>query len=319
MSTLRSSISPLFLDYKIELPYMKARKKAKGTKARVQAYKKRLGYIGTAITVAILITVIVISSFLIYSRLNSSPNQTSNKDQTVTSISMPPQAAIVDHLSLTYPNQTFIQTATNTLKQAGYTVDYYPGEKVTVEFYRNLPTHGYRLIILRVHSSATWGADLKEAPVILFTSERISRTRYIHEQLNDQLFWVSYTDEEAEKGILYFGISPLFVTQSMNGRFQNTTVIMMGCEGLDNPLMAKAFAEKGSKAYISWNEPVLASHTDQATSHLLQHLLIEKRTLEESVQETFKEVGSDPAYKSLLVYYPPEVGEQTIEDITDNP
>jgi len=296
---------------------MKAKRKAKGTRARVQAYKKRLTYVATVITVAILVAIVSVSSYLIYSHLNPSANQTINPDQTNNPTSTP-QAAIVDHLSLTYPNQTFVQTATNTLKQAGYTVDYYPSEKVTVEFYRSLPTHGYRLIILRVHSSATWGADSTEAPVILFTSERVSQTRHIHEQLNDQLFWVSYTDEEAEKGILYFGISPLFVTQSMNGRFQDTTVIVMGCEGLDNPLMAKAFAEKGAKAYISWNKPVLASHTDQATTHLLQHLLIENRTLKESIQETFKEVGSDPAYKSLLIYYPPHVGEQTIEDNTAN-
>ena len=283
---------------------MKAGRKPKGTKARVQAYKKRLGYIGAAVMVAILIAIIAISSFLIYAQLSSTPNQAVNPDQPISPTSTP-QAAIVDHLSLTYPNQTFIQKATNTLTQAGYTVDYYPGEKVTVEFYRNLPTHSYGLIILRVHSSATWGASVSEAPVILFTSERVSQTRYIHEQLNDQLFWVSYTDEEAEKGILYFGISPLFVTQRMNGRFQNTTVIMMGCEGLHKPVMAKAFVEKGAKVYISWNKPVLASHTDQATTHLLQHLLIEKQTLKESIEETFKEVGSDPAYKSLLVYYPP--------------
>jgi hypothetical protein len=31
-------------------------------------------------------------------------------------------------------------------------------------------------------------------------------------------------------------------------------------------------------------------------------------------EETFKEVGFDPAYKSLLIYYPLEVGEQTIEN-----
>ena len=299
-------------------PLMKKRKKPKGTKARVQASKKKLAYIGTAITVTILVAIIAVSSFFIYSFLNPSPNQNINPDQTN---DQPSQfkAAIVDHLSLTAPNRQFKENAIDILKTAGYTVNYYPGEEVTVDFYRNLPTHGYRLIILRVHSSATWGADVAEAPVTLFTSERISQTKYVYEQLHDQLLWVSYSDEEAKRGVLYFGIAPPFVTQSMNGRFQNTVVIMMGCEGLDNPLMAKAFVEKGAKVYISWDKPVLASHTDQATSHLLQHFLIEKRTLKESIQETFKEVGADPEYESLLVYYPPQVGEQAIEDITGNP
>lgn len=291
---------------------MKNKKKPRGIKHKIREEKKRERRIGLAITVAILIIMISVSGFLINSMLNQpSTNQT-------TSSASQPKAAIVDHLSLTMPNQTFIQTAINTLKQAGYTVDYYPGEEVTVEFYRNLPTHGYGLIILRVHSSAT---DIggTEGPVVLFTSERVSETKYVYEQLTDQLMGVAYSMQEKEKGITYFGISPLFVTNSINGRFQNTIIIMMGCEGLDNPLMAEAFVEKGAKVYISWSQPVLASHTDLATSHLLQHFLIEKQTLKESVRETFKEVGFDPAYKSLLIYYPLEVGDQTVEDITGNP
>lgn len=226
------------------------------------------------------------------------------------------KAAIVDNLSLTVSNQTFIETATTILKDAGFTIDYYPYERVTVEFYRNLPTLGYGLIVLRVHSSATWGANVIEAPVALFTSERVSLTKHVYEQLADQLVWVAFSREEREKGIEYFGISPLFVTQSMRGRFQDTIVVMMGCEGLSNTQMAKAFVEKGAKVYISWSDSVLASHTDSATSHLLQHFLIERYTLKKSIQKTFNEVGFDPVYKSLLLYYPLEAGKYTIQNAT---
>lgn len=59
----------------------------------------------------------------------------------------PKKAAIVDQLSLTQPNPAFAETATGILEDAGYLVDYYPGEAVTVEFYRDLPTHGYDLIL----------------------------------------------------------------------------------------------------------------------------------------------------------------------------
>ena len=31
-------------------------------------------------------------------------------------------------------------------------MDYYPGEQVTVDFYRTLPLRGYDVLILRVHS-----------------------------------------------------------------------------------------------------------------------------------------------------------------------
>lgn len=229
----------------------------------------------------------------------------------------PFKAAIVDHLSLSQPNQTFIQTATNILETAGFTVDYYKGEEVTVGFYRNLPTHGYRIIILRVHSSAT-EAQGTEGPVTLFTSERVSQTKYVYEQLTGQLVGVAFSSEEREEGIGYFGITPLFVSQAMKGKFQNTIIIMMGCEGLDNPLMAEAFVQRGAKVYISWNQGVLASHTDLATIRLLQHFIIETRTLKEAVRKTFKEVGPDPSYKSLLLYYPLEAGNYTIQNIIGN-
>ena len=289
---------------------MKERKKHRRTKARVQARKKRVQHIDIAITVTILVAIIAISSFLVYSYLNPSSNQTINPDQTSNQPSQP-KAAIVDQLSLTASNQTFKETATNILKQAGYTVDYYPGEELTVEFYGNLPTHGYSLIVLRVHSAITIGLQ----SLGLFTSEVRSKTKYVYEQLTDQLVGAKFPNDETE----YFGISPLFVLNSMKGTFQNTTIIHMGCDGLAYTTMAEAFRQKGAKVYISWTGDVLASHTDQATTHLLQHFLIEKQTIKQAVTEIMEEVGLDPAYKSLLAYYPLEAGNQTIEDIAGNP
>lgn len=288
---------------------MKAKKKPLGMKQRIREERKREERVGLAAVVAILIIMIFVSGFFVNSLLNQP-----SASQTASPKSEPsePKAAIVDHLSLTYPNQTFINTATNTLKQAGYAVDYYPGEQVTVEFYRRLPTHSYRIIILRVHSTATM-IEGTEAPLALFTSEGYSQTKYVYEQLADQIVAVSSSPENREETIRYFGIRPLFVSQSMKGMFQNTVIVMMGCEGLDNPEMAKAFIEQGAKSYIGWSGSVLASHTDTAIVHLLQHFLIEKLTLKESLKQTFKNVGFDPAYKSLLLYYPLEAGDYTIQ------
>lgn len=226
--------------------------------------------------------------------------------------SQPAKAALVDHLSLTFPNQSFIDNTTEILEQAGYTVDYYPGEEVTVEFYRNLPTHGYRLIILRVHSTATQhqGKESVEGPVAFFTSELYSQTKYDYEQLTGQLAIAHYPMPES---LYYFAILPKFVTVNTEGRFHNTIIVMMGCEGLTNTKMAEAFIEKGAKAYIGWSGEVSASHTDQATIYLLTHLLGEKQTIEQAVENTMKEVGPDPAYNSLLIYYPIGSGNHTIE------
>jgi len=204
------------------------------------------------------------------------------------------KAAIVDHLSLTAPNQTFVQTATNILKNGGYTVDYYPGEEVDVEFYRNLPTHGYSLMVLRVHSTFT------DESVALFTSESYHQGKYFWDEYYDRLGAVAYTREQAKQGTMYFGIMPSFVEHSMNGRFNNTVIIMMGCDGLMYTPMAEAFVQKGARVYISWSGPVSASHTDQATAQLLRHLITERKTIQQAVAETMEEVGQDPT----LLYHP---------------
>ncbi|GAG52736.1 unnamed protein product, partial [marine sediment metagenome] len=44
-----------------------------------------------------------------------------------------PTAAIIDQLGATYPNPDFADAAAETLEQAGYAVDYYPPEQITVE------------------------------------------------------------------------------------------------------------------------------------------------------------------------------------------
>ena len=283
---------------------MKTEKKRVGTKAEIRAIKNRERRIATAIFLVFILLIVVFSSYFTYNFLNQPQNQTTNP----TSSQL--KAAIVDHLSLTIPNQTFIQTATNTLKQAGYTVDYYPCEEVTVEFYRNLPTHGYSIIILRVHSAVGPG---NQPPLALFTSEPISNTEYVSDQLTDRLQGVAFLPYKSGDPT-FFGIPPKFVGLSMNGKFRNTIIIAMGCDGLTYSDMADAFIRKGAKAYIGWKGSVLASHTDLATAHLLQHFVIEKQTLETATKEAMQDVGADPAYNSLLTYYPLEVGEQTIEN-----
>jgi hypothetical protein len=287
---------------------MKTEKKRVGTKAEIRAIENRERRIATVIFLVFILLIVIFSSYFTCNFLNQPQNQTTNP------ASSQLKAAIVDQLSLTFPNQTFIETATNTLEEAGYTVDYYAGEEVTVEFCRNLPTHGYGLIILRVHSSAAelQGKEFVETPVGIFTSESYSQTKYVYEQLTDQLLMASYAMPQPP---YYFAIVPKFVTSSMKDTFQNTTVIMMGCEGLNNTKMAEAFIQKGAKAYIGWKGTVSASHTDKATTRLLQHLITEKQTTNQAIDNTMKEVGPDPGYKSLLIYYPLGVGEQTIENI----
>ncbi|MFX1300661.1 MAG: hypothetical protein ACFFDE_06940 [Promethearchaeota archaeon] len=287
---------------------MKVKKRSSGIGKKIRGRRKNESRIGFAI-IAIILAILVIISVL---AVNSIVNQWL-EDQAA-SVDSEPKAAIVDQLSLTYGNQAFIENATATLEKAGYGVDYYSSNSVTVEFYRNLPRRQYNILILRTHSAAVAVDEtgLLETPVFLFTCEHYSTTRYVWEQLNDRIVAGMLDTPQTSH---YFGVTPKFVASSMNGRFRGTTVIMMGCEGLDNVEMAEAFVQKGAKAYVGWIGSVSAYHTDMATTHLLQHLLIENRTLGQAVDATMENVGPDPEYNAFLEYYPLESGSQIIRNI----
>ena len=206
-------------------------------------------------------------------------------------------AAIVDQLSLTQPSQGFVERATELLHDAGYLVDYYPGERVTVDLYRELPTRGYDLILLRVHSSRIAEKDgTITDDASLFTGEPYSQTKHIDERRLKRV-GISLYYEGAPP---LFGILPEFIAHSMEGRFQDTLIVAMGCDGLRSERPAQEFLDKGAKAFVSWNRSVSAGHTDAAPQRLLEKLLIEGLTVEDAVAQTAAEVGPDPAYGAEL-------------------
>jgi len=251
--------------------------------------KRRLKYILLAVVACALV------GFLVYYALGP-------KNPTV--IDTTPKIAMVDHLSTQWPDQTFNQTLHDILNQTGLKVDYYPSEDVTVDFYRELPKHNYKLIIFRVHSTAESSVNDTPPFVSFFTSEEYNTIRHVSEQRDMRVVYAKLQYDET----FYFGITPLFVTGSMEGRFNDTVIIAMGCDGLRYNTMAEAFIQKGAKAYVSWNGSVSIGHTDDATISLLRHLITEHQTVEEAVQHTMNEVGPDPADNSILLFYPNRAG-----------
>jgi len=269
------------------MAYRKTRPSRK--KARKPVFKRRLTY--GAITIAIVIAV-----FFAYSLLKSSNPISNGQTHSRT-------AALVDQLSIsdTTRNDTFRRECLSILNNSGFDFAYY--SDVTVDFYRNLPLYDYSLIVFRVHAAAitntTW--------VGMFTSEIYNESKH-HDLLVDNQLAIA-TIFEGNK--TYFGITHLFVQKSMIGTFKDTTIIMMGCDGLKYTTMADAFIKKGAKVYISWNGLVLLSHTDQSTIHLLRNLLQKKLPVEASVAL----IGRDPEYQSELDYYPDDAGGYVIPDI----
>lgn len=289
------------------------------SRRRKYVKRKRLAY-------WIIAVIFILLCFLIYFSL-----QQSNKPDETNGDNATPQAAIVDHLNFTgQSNPTFVNACMNILESGWLTRAYYRGENVTVDFYRNLPSYGTSLIILRVHSAIMRVNDTTTVHILgLFTSERYlgaedAARKYPEDVKYDRLVRAFFT----EGGEEYYGIVPEFVEESMIGEFKDAVVIMMGCEGLGYinestgarvtyTDMAEAFRKRGAKVYIGWDGPVGVNHTDQATISLLESLIVRKRTIKEAITETMGEVGKDPTFNSTLKYHPKtvEVENYTILNI----
>jgi hypothetical protein len=239
-----------------------------------------------------------------------------------------PKAAIIDQGSLaptSGPNPVFITKATELLKEAGFSVDYYPGEAITVDFYRNLPNHNYDFIIDRTHSAIfnpnkdrtlnEIVSSPKKPHLCIFTNESVDEKKvdtYLFDVVNDRLIGSFYKIGDEKTGNLFFGITPCFVMLSMRWRFDGTTFIMMGCDGLKDNSMAQAFIQKGCKNYISWSGLISSDYSDKATLQLLHYLLAEKLSVKDAVDATMKKVGPDPKYKSVMRFYPIETEDKML-------
>jgi hypothetical protein len=256
---------------------MKAKNKSETEKF---AQNKRLVY-----AVAV-ITIIILASIFFYFR----PNQPSQ-----------PKAAIIDQLSssqlaepIRYQNQTFINTMKELLYKRFSIIDYY-SDNATVEQYKRLSSQNYKLIIWRAHSAL----DLNSKYIAISTSDKYGSKNYDQYLENGQLTLCNIT------GYYYFGITPKFVEELMSGRFEDTVILFMSCNGLkqDYYKTAETFEEKGVKVFISWDGWILPSDSDNGITLLLQYLINENNTIYDAVHKipTYSSPYGPP---SQLLYHP---------------
>lgn len=271
---------------------MKAKNKGETEKF---AQNKRLIYATIAI-----ITIIILASIFFYIH----PNQPSQ-----------PKAAIIDQLSSSqltpssrFPNQTFIDTAKELLDQRFPKVDYY-SDNATVDQYKLLPSLGYKLIIWRAHSALD-----PNNYVAICSSERYVQGKY-EQYSENQLKLCNITGDPN----LYFAITPDFVKECMDGRFEDTVIIFMSCNGLGKGYYktAEAFIEKGVKVFISWDGWIDPSDNDNAIAHLLDYLINKNDTVSEAVDKIPVSYSSELGL-SRLHYYPDQVADYRIPNYKQN-
>ncbi len=219
----------------------------------------------------------------------------------------PLRALIVDQLGDTNPGATFRRDTEELLRERGYHVDYVPPANVSIGTYRRLAELDYDLIILRSHSIVSGsGADsAQRADGGIGTNQIVDDSAFV-EGLNEALAvngLVKTTYIGQTTPFRYWAITPSFITSQV-GRFDGTTIILMGCGGLSSKGLARAFRDRGASQFIGWDGYIAARDADYITGSLLRHLVHRPRNAHRAVEDTMRETGPDPIYGSTLSAYP---------------
>jgi len=243
-----------------------------------------------------------------------------------------PRAAIIDQLYDDIPNEQFQTKATEYLETAGYEVDLYTTNELTVDFYKKLPSMNYELIVFRTHAIGNDGPDYtQKEPVSLFTGEKYRDDKYIQEQLLGQIgkgapYMSSIMEVSADLSELnnsnntrveidvtpssnivddsnpYFLVGSKYVDEVMEGRFPNSVLVLGGCSTLSNPSLAKSLINRGASSVIGWDNLVGSVTNDVTILAFLENYLINDMEIEDAVESIMKN-NDKTKYGTTLSYY----------------
>jgi len=185
-----------------------------------------------------------------------------------------PKAAIIDQLHNEKPNKNYQQNVTKYLETAGYEVDLYTTDDITVDFYKKLPSLNYEFIVIRTHSLGI--GDVEESSS-LFTGEIYNHYDHIPEQYSRIVgHGVPYLPREVEelgglnalKDETYFVVGSKFIDEVMLGTFPKSKIILAGCETSKTSQLAKSFLKRGALEVVGWSGLVDSGKNDMVLLEL---------------------------------------------------
>ncbi len=216
-------------------------------------------------------------------------------------------AAIIDQLDDLVPNKAFQQKALEYLENAGYEVDVYTTEDITVDFYKKLPSMNYKFIYIRTHSVE---AKVLQNSTLLFTGEKYDINKHILEQLSEQVHRALPLTEQMTSEMIqnstmltdkmYFTIGSKLIDELMIGEFPQSVIIIGGCESTRNHDLAKSLIFRGAAAVIGWDRSVNYLENDEAMLALLEENLVNKKGFFDAVHSVNEEFGSNLQFSSKL-------------------
>jgi hypothetical protein len=98
----------------------------------------------------------------------------------------------------------------------------------------------------------------------------------------------------------YFLFSPKSVTDLMNGRFNDSIILMGGCSTLKNDSMANALIKRGASKVVGWSDLVSSSDNDQALLQILENMADEKLSVTDATNKVRETFTLNPKYAATL-------------------
>jgi len=239
------------------------------------------------------------------------------------------KAAILDQLHDDIANENFQVKATQYLQDAGYDVDLFTTQQLTVDFYKKLPKMNYEFIVVRSHAIGSDGPDyFEKEPVSIFTGEKYADDRYIQEQLFGQLgkgapYMSSQVDVSVDLSELsenasgtvesswslvdttnpYFLVGSKYVDDLMEGKFPNSVIVLGGCSTLSNPSLAKSLVNRGASSVVGWDRLIGSIKNDDVVLAFLENVLVNDMNADDAVQSVNEKYHLDSASTPTFVYY----------------
>ena len=228
-----------------------------------------------------------------------------SEDETASKIR---KAAIIDQLDRDIPNIHYQNQTMIYLQEAGYDVDLYTTEDITIDFYKELPSMDYEFIVFRSHSLAIYGEKPSEW---IFSGEKYSNEVYIAESLSGQLSpGVPYVVTEDQKITYsqalkerYFMIGSKFIDESMVGQFPGSVIILGGCETMPHEFLADALVKRGASSVIGWNQLISSGHNDKVIMNLLEEMLVNGLKVDEAIDVVMEDFMKDKKSNLRLKHY----------------
>jgi len=219
-----------------------------------------------------------------------------------------PKAVIIDQLYNEIPSKEFHDKVTEYLTDSGYKVDIYTTDEITIDFYKKLPSMNYEYIVVRSHAL---GEGMVDNSASLFTGEKYSDHKYIKEQFLGHIgkgIPILYGDMkkltvEEIVNKAYYVIGSKFVEEVMIGDFNDSTIILGGCETAKDSQLAEAFLKRGASEVIGWTGLVDSSHNVSVILDVMNKTLVNGVEMEDALQSVMKDYEKLFFEPTNLVYF----------------